>query len=218
MKVLNLYAGIGGNRKLWTDVEVTAVEYKQEIADIYKDFFPNDTVIVADAHQYLLEHYKEFDFIWSSPPCPTHSGTNHFLNAQGVIRYPHMGLYQEIILLQTFYKGKYCIENVKSYYEPLIKPQISGRHYFWANFKIPNLKHEKQIGRMNGKKIDLGAAQFKIRQNNLSKLGFDLTKYNFTDKDKLLRNCVVPEIGLCIFDRARGIIKSQDVSQKTIFD
>ena len=27
LKVLNLYAGIGGNRKLWTNVDVTAVEY-----------------------------------------------------------------------------------------------------------------------------------------------------------------------------------------------
>lgn len=26
IKVLNLYAGIGGNRKLWEGVEVTAVE------------------------------------------------------------------------------------------------------------------------------------------------------------------------------------------------
>ena len=36
IKVLNLYAGIGGNRKLWPSdkIEVTAVEYKQEIADI----------------------------------------------------------------------------------------------------------------------------------------------------------------------------------------
>jgi len=36
-KVLNLYAGIGGNRKLWTDVDVTAVEWdedkKLELAD-----------------------------------------------------------------------------------------------------------------------------------------------------------------------------------------
>lgn len=33
IRVLNLYAGIGGNRKLWEGVEVTAIEYKQEIAD-----------------------------------------------------------------------------------------------------------------------------------------------------------------------------------------
>lgn len=44
MKILNLYAGIGGNRKLWSDEhEITAVEYKQDIADVYKQLFPNDT-------------------------------------------------------------------------------------------------------------------------------------------------------------------------------
>ena len=73
MKILNLYAGIGGNRKLWSDEhEITSVEYDQGIADIYHDHYPNDTVIVTDAHGYLLEHYSEYDFIWSSPPCPTH--------------------------------------------------------------------------------------------------------------------------------------------------
>jgi site-specific DNA-cytosine methylase len=67
-------AGIGGNRKLWDgDIEITAVEIDPKIAKIYQDFFPNDKVIVSDAHQYLLEHFKEYDFIWSSPPCPTHS-------------------------------------------------------------------------------------------------------------------------------------------------
>lgn len=74
MKVLNLYAGIGGNRKLWgDDIEVTAVEYNEDIANIYKENYPNDNVIVGDAHQYLLDHFREYDFIWSSPPCPTHS-------------------------------------------------------------------------------------------------------------------------------------------------
>lgn len=147
MKILNLYAGIGGNRKLWENVSVTAIEYDAKIAEIYKDLYPNDEVIVTDAHEYLLQHYSEFDFIWASPPCPTHSVTNHFLNAQGVVRYPDMALYQEIIFLQHFFAGKYVVENVKSYYEPLIKPQVSGRHYFWANFKIPMLKIDSSIGR-----------------------------------------------------------------------
>ena len=74
MKILNLYAGIGGNRKLWgNDHEVTAIEYDNNIAKIYQENFPNDIVIVTDAHQYLLEHFREYDFIWSSPPCPSHS-------------------------------------------------------------------------------------------------------------------------------------------------
>ena len=36
-KVLNLFAGIGGNRKHWKDVEVTAIEYNEEIANVYKE-------------------------------------------------------------------------------------------------------------------------------------------------------------------------------------
>jgi DNA (cytosine-5)-methyltransferase 1 len=221
MKILNLYCGIGGNRKNWDapNIEVTAVEYDERIATIYQDLNPSDKVIVNDAHEYLLNNYEDFDFIWASPPCPTHSVTNHFLNAQGIKRYPDMGLYQEIILLQTFFKGKYVIENVKSYYEPLIQPQVIGRHYFWANFLIPKLKYEKQIGRMNGKKSDLGGdAQWKIRQNNLDKLGFDLSKYNYPDKDKLLRNCVAPKIGKAIFDSAFGIYQANNVKQVGLFD
>lgn len=73
MKILNLYAGIGGNRKLLGGLEVTAIENDPKIAAIYKEFFPKDMVIVDDAHDYLLKHFQDFDFIWSSPPCPTHS-------------------------------------------------------------------------------------------------------------------------------------------------
>ena len=59
MKILNLYAGIGGNRKLWGEEhEITAIENVQEIADIYQEFFPNDRVIVTDAHDYLLKHFE----------------------------------------------------------------------------------------------------------------------------------------------------------------
>src|SRR3990167_9019318 len=152
MKILNLYAGIGGNRKLWGDEhEITAVEYKPEIAQIYADLFPQDTIIVADAHEYLLKHYEEFDFIWSSPPCPTHSqlGRLRTLNKHNEstgqyspTRYPDMKLYQEIILLRHFFKGKYLVENVIAYYKPLIPPQEIQRHHFWANFMINDITLE----------------------------------------------------------------------------
>lgn len=214
MKILNLYSGIGGNRKLWgNEHEITAVEFDKDIAAIYKGLFPTDNVIIADAHQYLLEHYKEYNFIWSSPPCQSHSVVNHFLNAQGVIRYPDMKLYQEIILLQYLYKGKYVIENVKSYYEPLIKPQKSGRHYFWANFNIPNLSNhiEKQIGRFGPTK------KGRTENTYLHKLGFDLKSYSFKDKNKLLKNCVNPKIGLAIFEQALNIFNANDVEQKKLF-
>lgn len=193
MKVLNLYAGIGGNRKLWEDVEVTAVENNKEIAKIYQDFFHNDKVIVADAHKYLLEHYNEFDFIWSSPPCPTHSRIN-FLNnekiEQGIKpQYPCMKLYEEIIFLKTWFKGKWVVENVISYYEPLIKPFICASHYFWANFHIDN-KNSIIRG---------------IRENInyvKEKVGFNLNGYTGINKRKTLNNCVEPKTALFIFNCA----------------
>jgi DNA (cytosine-5)-methyltransferase 1 len=146
IKVLNLYAGLGGNRKLWKGVEVTAVELNPEIAKTYSWFFQDDKIVVGDAHQYLLDYYKEFDFIWSSPPCQSHSGTNHFLHPQGVVRYPDFRLYEEIVFLQKWFKGKWVVENVKPYYEPLIKAQEVGRHLFWSNFSITSLKVKGMLG------------------------------------------------------------------------
>ena len=142
MKILNLYCGLGGNRELWPmDHEVVAVENNPKIAEKYKQKFPNDKVIVTDAHQYLLDHYKEFDFIWSSPPCPTHSRMNiNFANAKfGGIkpRYPDVKLWQEIIFLSHFYNGKYAVENVIPYYKLLPWTQY-GRHAYWTNFKLNN--------------------------------------------------------------------------------
>ena len=148
MKILNLYAGVGGNRKLWSNEhEITAVEYDQSIAAIYKDLYPEDNVIVDDAHDYLITNFKQFDFIWSSPPCPTHSRMNFLLNQKETftLKYPDMKLYEEIIILQTFFKGYFVVENVKSYYDPLITPQESGGHYFWANFDIPKIDTRKKV-------------------------------------------------------------------------
>lgn len=218
MKILNLYCGIGGNRKLWGDIhQITAVELDPRIAAIYKDLYPDDNVIVGDAHEYLLKHYNEFDFIWASPPCPSHSITNYFLNAKGIIRYPDMALYQEIILLQHFFKGEYVIENVKSYYNPLIQPQVSGRHYFWSNFKIPHLESRIKISRMCGNKDTFGVTQGQIRKKEMEKLGFDLDKYQYPEKEKLLRNCVDPLIGLAILQRAIESNKLKSAKQQVLF-
>ena len=139
MKILNLYACLGGNRYKWNevknDIEVTAVELDEEIAKLYQERFPGDKVIIADAHQYLLDHYKEYDFIWSSPPCPTHSRFNVSMKNKRKMVYPDMALYQEIIFLKHYYKGKYCVENVIPFYETLIPAKKRNRHLYWTNFK-----------------------------------------------------------------------------------
>jgi DNA (cytosine-5)-methyltransferase 1 len=196
VKVLNLYAGIGGNRKLWGGCEVVAVELNPSIAAIYQDFYPKDKVVVGDAHQYLLEHFREFDFIWSSPPCPTHSRINFLHNHKGLRpKYPDMKLYEEILLLKHWFKGKWVVENVKSYYDPLIHPQESARHYFWANFRIRYSNQTLNIVR-NDKGVTL-----KVK---MEAHGFMITDWHGYKGDKrtLLNNVIEPELGLKIFEQA----------------
>ncbi len=196
MKVLNLYAGIGGNRKLWPEeCEVTAVEIDSKIANIYQDFFPTDIMIVCDAHQYLLDHHNEFDFIWSSRPCQSHSRVNAAFNAhgKGIYVYPDLKLYEEIIFLKHFAKCKYVVENVIPYYKPLVKPTaIRGRHFFWANFHIPN-------------KGRVATCDDPIEwvKSSVGRYGFDISNYKTSSKKvQILRNMVKPELGLFIFNSA----------------
>lgn len=214
MRVLNLYAGIGGNRKLWEGVEVTAVENNPKIAEVYQDLFPSDTVVVADAHQYLLDHYEEFDFIWSSPPCPTHSRARYGLGFHGhgiAAVYPDMRLYEEIILLKHHFKGQYCVENVQAYYQPLIEPLSIGRHWYWTNFFIPRLKVVSS-NLTHGIKTSSGKRLIRKTTEELEKhLGLDLSKYSINNKRLLLRNCVEPDVGLHIFNASQNIIKQEQL-------
>ena len=186
---MNLYSGIGGNRKLWQNVEVTAVEQNAKIAEIYSDFFPNDNIIIGDAHEYLIKHFAEYDFVWTSPPCPTHS---RLRTLQQNIVYPDMRLYSEILVLQNFAKGFYVVENVLPYYEPLIKPQILHRHAFWTNFQL----HYKEFPKLKTCKIG------KEREVLQNATGFNLDKYTGVDKRLLLRNAVLPELGQHVFNCA----------------
>ena len=145
MKILNLYACLGGNRYKWgDDHDITAVEWDEELARLYQERFPNDTVVVGDAHQYLLDHYKEYDFIWSSPPCPTHSRFNLSMKTKRKMKYPDMSLYQEIIFLQYYYDGKYVLENVIPFYDLLIQGYKRNRHIYWTNFNLPAILSERK--------------------------------------------------------------------------
>lgn len=218
MKILNLYACLGGNRYKWdevTDIEVTAVELDPEAARLYQERFPNDKVIVADAHQYLLDHYKEFDFIWSSPPCPTHSRARGW-NTKLETKYPDMKLYEEIILLETVskgqtprFKGKYVVENVIPYYEPLIQAKKRGRHLYWTNFNLPNTLTERSV------QISAGLDEVKKLCNF-----HDYNFYQYKGKQptkKIARNLVDYEAGKTILEIAVGIVRKQNVNQMEMF-
>jgi DNA (cytosine-5)-methyltransferase 1 len=210
MKILNLYACLGGNRYKWgNEHEITAVEWDKELASLYQERFPNDKVIVADAHQYLLDHYKEFDFIWSSPPCPTHSRLVQSNKNKIKMKYPDMSLYQEIIFLDKLYNGKYVVENVIPYYEPLIPAKKRHRHLYWCNFNLPNKLTHREA------RISSGTQEVK-------KL-CDFHDYNFYKYkgkqpiNKIARNLVDYVAGKTILDTVMGIKTKENIKQTELF-
>lgn len=217
-RVLNLYACLGGNRYKWDEVaeqaniniKVTSIELDPELGKLYKERFPNDELIITDAHQYLLENYQSFDFIWTSPPCPTHSRARFWgfgANGKNPV-YPDMKLYQEIIFLQHHFDGKFVVENVIPYYEPMLKPIKRGRHLYWTNFRLPNVLSER--------KIKMGYEKNEIKA--LSKFHeFDFNLYNGHQRtNKIARNLVDFEAGKTIFETALNIQKQNNTNQLTL--
>ena len=199
MRILNLYAGIGGNRKLWPEnVSVVAVERDQAIAEVYQEQFPADEVFTEDAHEYLLHHYQDFDFIWSSPPCQSHSkmirsGRNR------KPRYPDMKLYEEILFLQHNHKGLWVVENVVPYYAPLIHAEKRGRHLFWSNFYIPEFNPPEIKDFIN--QTNLAA---KARLQDWLGIHYEQNIYYEGNHcpAQILRNAVHPTVGRTIFEAA----------------
>lgn len=210
MKILNLYACLGGNRYKWgNEHEITAVELDPFAAELYKERFPNDTVIVTDAHQYLLDHYKEFDFIWSSPPCPTHSRARFARRETTSAEYPDLKLYEEILFLENWFKGKYVVENVIPYYEPLIPAQKRGRHLYWTNFNLPNDLNERKSSIMEGKDEVTQWCEFH---------DYNFRQYKGEQRvDKMARNLVDYEAGLTILNTALGIVNKSKTEQTQLF-
>jgi DNA (cytosine-5)-methyltransferase 1 len=194
------------------NIEVTAVEWDEELAKLYQERFPNDTVIVADAHEYLLKNYMNFDFIWSSPPCPSHSRARYWgfgVNGKNPI-YPDMKLYEEIIFLQHHFKGQYVVENVIPYYEPMLNPLKRDRHLYWTNFNLPAILSKRtNSGDLNRKSVMQDLCDFHE---------YDFTKYKGNQRVlKIARNLVDYEAGKTIFATAMGVILKSNTKQETLF-
>jgi len=188
MKILNLYAGIGGNRALWgEDVEVVAVEYDAEIARAYQDRFPNDEVLVGDAIEYLLENFNKFDFIWASPPCPSHSVIKRSQYTRDSYKavLPDPTLYQIVSFLQLHGRGrKWVVENVKPYYKPWIESTKElDRHLYWSNFTIGDIETTKD---------------YIIKFVTIKDSPIDLSIYKIANKRQVIRNQVNKNVGLHI--------------------
>jgi DNA (cytosine-5)-methyltransferase 1 len=198
LRVLNAYAGIGGNRHLWPDEWIVrAIELDPRVAAEYASRYPQDTVIVGDAHAYVMEHGHEFDAVWTSPPCPTHSRLAiNVAKRRGVENEPDPRLWAEVAHLRAL-GGLYVVENVHTYYAPPILPDVvTERHYYWtsaAPMMISPISVLPVSGRRTGLTADAIAESYGIPP---------LAPGSVADRRKAMRNAVVPAEGLAIASAA----------------
>jgi DNA (cytosine-5)-methyltransferase 1 len=123
-----------------------------------------------------------------------------------------MDLYQEIIFLDTFFNGKYCVENVIPFYQPLIPAKKRGRHLYWTNFNLPNsIKERKNPELSRGLSKDIVLRLSKYHDYNFRKYK------GKQDIRKIARNLVDYEAGKIIFETMLGIMKQQNVKQNILF-
>jgi len=123
--------------------------------------------------------------------------------------YPDMKLYQEIIFLENWFKGKWVVENVIPYYQPLIHGKKIGRHIYWSNFNLPNSLNERNAGFMESKDEVKKLEKFH---------DIDLSSYKGDQrKDKIARNLVDYEVGKRIFEIVCGIFNNPKSKQRSLF-
>jgi DNA (cytosine-5)-methyltransferase 1 len=211
IRILNLYAGIGGNARHWRKVAkenglniiIDHVEINQDLCKELERLFPYDNVFNQDAHKYLeflaLEnHLDKYDIIWSSPPCQTHSRMKR-INSKKYHKssYIDPSLYQQIILLKYNFNGIYFVENVKPYYGVIFDGIEIGRHVIWSNIDVNDIGF-----RYNKKLFDLSIEELQ------KEYGIKLSKNIYLeypkghDPKQVYRNAVHPTLGELIFRRA----------------
>lgn len=124
-----------------------------------------------------------------------------------------MKLYEEILFLDNFFDGKYCVENVIPYYEPLIAAKKRGRHLYWTNFNLPTVLSERD--KISGliTKDDYEAIKKLCEFHD-----YDFFKYKGEQRRaKMARNLVDYEAGKTIFATAMGVILKSKSIQNSLF-
>ena len=120
-----------------------------------------------------------------------------------------MKLYEEIIFLEYHFKGKYVVENVNPYYEPMLNPKKRKRHHYWTNFILPaNLSDRNDTSLVQASSIK-ALSEFH---------DYDFSKYKAEQRRlKIARNLVDYKAGKTILETALGIINNNKKEQTKLF-
>jgi len=153
VRVLDLYAGLGGTdkgiRKVAAEKNIKldyyAIEIDPAVCQAHKKNHLESNVICADVKDWL-DKVTDFDFVWASPPCQTHSINNYSNKAIGYKTKPvDWSLWHVIDILQRAETIPFVVENVKIWYNEPFKHNFKlDRHYFWTNLQLVPFDYHKK--------------------------------------------------------------------------
>lgn len=150
IKFLNTFAGVGGNTELLDrdKFEVTHIELYSKPTRYLEENFPNDIVLRKNAWRYIPENFRDYDIVWASPSCKTHSRARVFQLSDryvnGNFELPDERLWMLIKWLKVFGSRMiWIVENVIPFYTSIeIPTALVGRHLVWSNKRIGDKSFE----------------------------------------------------------------------------
>lgn len=206
MNILTAFAGIGGNRRLWDELgsfRITAIENNPAVANEYLKLYPNDTVLIGDAWRYIPNSLDEYDIIWASPPCQTHSKLTKMNKRQKEKKIYDYRLYSLIDYLENNYNGIYIVENVVPSYVAKRKPVKIDRHLFWSNLPLKNDFQLKKMKSFHKQTRDQTHQEY--IESITSWIGFKISRNIYLngnhDPMQIYRNCVHPKLGKYVLEQ-----------------
>lgn len=145
MRILDLYGGVGGTgigihevcqEEFGLEYDYMIVENDEEVIKYHALNCPRSHIYKEDAINWL-DKLENFDFIWVSPPCKSHSMAMLFWSNTEKFRQIDKDLFKWIRKTRELKLPAIVVENVVPYYGFKYKPTcMIGRHVFWANFPI----------------------------------------------------------------------------------
>jgi len=122
--------------------EYVAVDNDRKVLQVHSLLNPHSKTVLEDAWLISDDRLLQYDFVWASPPCESHSVLCWKRKDKPK---PDMRLWWLIRRLRKL-KVPFIVENVRPYYGTILKPTAkAGRHLLWSNLSLKSVQLNSNV-------------------------------------------------------------------------